>query len=236
MIKFFIKDLIFSLIFTVVLYFVLNFLKVNEDAIPYILGVVFTFIFIFSVLVSFYLFNIKNKLELLKKQIEILRNNDVIVNVFNRQHILKLLKTYIEISRRKNIPLSIMIIDIDDFKVINKNYGHETGDKVLRELALILEKEKRGMDILGRFGGDKFLIAGFVHQNEFHNFGKRIIKKIENHIFVKKTNITVSIGITEFKYNDNLEKLIKRAEEALFIAKQKGGNRVDYLEHFLLFE
>ncbi len=236
-IKFVIKDFILSFLLTVVLFFALEYwLHIDENILPYILGIVFIMIFVFSASMSFYLFKMKNKLEILNDQLDKLKRYDEISSVFKRNYIMDLFEKYVSISKRQNLPLSVMIIDIDSFKEINKYYGHETGDKILKEIGNILKKEIRGMDLVGRFGGDEFIIVGLVSNKEFNNLAKRIHSKIQNHVFEHGINLSVSIGLSELKKEEDQSKLLKRAEEALFLAKQKGGNRVDYLEHFLLFE
>jgi diguanylate cyclase (GGDEF)-like protein len=146
-------------------------------------------------------------------------------------------KKYFDISKRKNLPLSVMVIDIDDFKFFNKKYGHHFADYILKAIASKIKSQIRGMDIIGRFGGDEFIIVSFSSQDEFLSLAKRIKNNVSTVRVKDKTlDVSVSIGISEMKMDDSLDKVIKRAEEALVMAKQKGGNRVDYLEHFLLFE
>jgi len=232
------KDLLLSTFFVVVLFLFLKcILLVQNDIIPYILSVVFGLIFIFSVSMSFFMSKLKLKIDLLNSKISKLTQFDEITDVYKRGYFFEVVQKYFDISKRKNMPVSLMIIDIDDFKDINKKYGHKLSDKILSEVAQKLKTQIRGMDILGRFGGDEFAILSFSNKEEFLKLADRI-NKVLNEVALdnQKICISTSIGIAELQKGDSLSDLIKRAEEALILAKQKGGNRVDYLEHFLLFE
>jgi diguanylate cyclase (GGDEF)-like protein len=201
---------------------------------PYILGTLFLVIFIFSSVLSFYLFKLKQQLDFLKSQVDKLKTYDDL-GVYKRSYVMDLLQRYIAISKEQNLPLSVMVLDIDSFKEINKFYGHEVGDKILLKIAEILKEKINGMDIVGRLGADEFIVVGFSTKDEFNAFAKELHKFINYYSF-DGIKISLSIGISEFKRGENAQKILKRAEEALFLAKRKGGNRVDYLEHFLLFE
>ena len=238
LIKNFVKDFILSSVLTAIVYIILKyFFTIENEIIPYVLAIFFAFIFVFSVFISFFMFKLKTKIDLLNSQLEKLSKFDEVANVYKRLYVVDILEKYFNIAKRENLPLSVMIIDIDNFKEINKNFTHEVGDKILKNIGKVLKKEVRGMDVVGRFGGDEFIVAGFSKQNDFLKLANRIQNKIKNHLINGyNIQISTSIGISEFKSSDNFDTLIKRAEEAIFLAKQKGGNRVDYLEHFLLFE
>ncbi len=236
--KFIIKDFLLSFVVTVLSFLIFRYLlNINNNILPYLTATVFGIVLLISVFMSFYMFHLKEKIDILNIQIEKLSKFDEATNVFKRFYILEMLKQYINIAKRKKMPLSVMLIDIDKFNEINKNYGHRYGDEILKDFASVLKKEIRGMDIVGRYGGDEFLVVGFATLNEFTKLANRIHDKFHlNKIGSNHTELSVSIGISELRYDDNNERIIKRVEEALFLAKQKGGDRVDYLEHFLLFE
>jgi diguanylate cyclase (GGDEF)-like protein len=231
------KDILLSFVLSFVLFLILKFwLHVDDKILPYISGLVFVIIFLFASSMSFYLFKLKDQIEMLNVQIDRLKRYDEISSVFKRNYVMDMVEKYVSISKRQNLPLSVMVLDIDSFKEINKFYGIEVGDEILRELGEILKKETREMDIVGRYGGDEFILVSLVSKNEAEYLANDIHKAILAHTFKGGIKLFLSIGISELKKDDNYEKLLKRAEEALFLAKQKGGNRVDFLEHFLLFE
>ena len=158
---------------------------------------------------------------------------DSLTGCYNKKEIQifieKLLYTYL---RYKKEPFSLLMIDIDFFKKINDTYGHLAGDKALKEMTKIVFSLIRQSDFFGRYGGEEFLlvlpstkITGAI------KLAKRIKDSIENHIFEFDKNdikFTVSIGVTSVGLNDDYESLISRVDEALYEAKHKGRNRIEY--------
>jgi diguanylate cyclase (GGDEF)-like protein len=173
----------------------------------------------------------------LNEKLSKLSKFDEITDVYKRLYFLEMAGKYFSIAKRKNLPLSVMVIDVDDFSHYNNKYGMEFGDKILENIGYKLKNNIRGMDILGRYGGDSFIIMSFSSKKELFNLAKRIkesLKVVE--VEGKKIPLSFSIGISEKQPHDSMNDLIKRAEEAVILAKQKGGDRVDFLEQFLLFE
>jgi diguanylate cyclase (GGDEF) domain len=137
-------------------------------------------------------------------------------------------------SRRYKLPLSLCMLDIDDFKKINDNFGHLVGDKVLKEVGHIILNNTRRADLPFRWGGEEFLI---MFTNTSVSKAEIACKKLLNIIRsaeVKKGDntikFTVSMGLTELKEeDDSLEKAIDRADKALYMAKKNGKNRIEIL-------
>ncbi len=134
-------------------------------------------------------------------------------------------------KKRYSRPMSIMILDIDNFKKINDTYGHETGDSTLKALVSIIDKQLRDSDLFARFGGEEFIIA--LPESDEDGaclLGERIREGIENASVEAGENqvtFTVSAGITEIKSGDeNIKEVIARADKALYQAKAAGKNRV----------
>lgn len=130
-------------------------------------------------------------------------------------------------ARRYQKELSIMILDIDFFRIVNEKYGHIQADKILRELAKTLGRNIRKVDILARFGGEEFifLIRGGKHASKI--IVNRIQKGIEENRMLKKHGITVSGGVSYLKKEDeNINVIKKRADKLLYKAKNDGRNKI----------
>ncbi|MDT0582945.1 GGDEF domain-containing protein [Brumicola blandensis] len=137
---------------------------------------------------------------------------------------------------RSFCPTSFLIIDIDWFKEINDNHGHGVGDEVLTKLANTFKEASRSTDILARWGGEEFLIILFnSNVIDAQLFASRLHEKIKSILLPNSEQLTVSIGISglrenELKDNELLDKVLKRADTALYKAKEKGRNRTEILE------
>ena len=157
---------------------------------------------------------------------------DALTGCYNKKQIEILLEKFLSESLRYNVPLSIMMLDIDHFKKVNDTYGHLVGDFILKEVANILKSTIRHSDACGRFGGEEFIII--LPNTKLigaMKLAERIRKNIQNHEFIfnnTKIFVTISIGITSASKTDSIFSLIERADEALYEAKNKGRNRVEY--------
>jgi diguanylate cyclase (GGDEF)-like protein len=159
---------------------------------------------------------------------------DSLTGLDNRRHIL--IKGEIECSRsnRFNHPLSILMLDIDDFKEINDNYGHMIGDQVIKAIAELLKSQLRDIDLLGRYGGDEFLIL-LVETgiDKAVLVATRIQQSIESQPIDTdrgEFNMTVSLGITcTQEQKDSFPNLIQRADDALLASKKRGKNHYEVL-------
>jgi diguanylate cyclase (GGDEF)-like protein/putative nucleotidyltransferase with HDIG domain len=139
-------------------------------------------------------------------------------------------KNEVDRSRRYGEPLSCVIIDIDHFKEINDCHGHQFGDFVLKKLALLLRENTRSTDTCGRYGGEEFIILARLPLSEVVEYLFRLHSLIAEHIFIsgeKKAKITVSMGISEYENSlSSWHDLVKRADQALYKAKNSGRNVV----------
>ncbi len=157
--------------------------------------------------------------------------NDALCHTFNRQYSYQLLNEVYKQAQDSGLPLSILMMDIDAFKSINDKYGHAIGDIVLTKVAAAMKKEIREFDILGRYGGDEFLV-GLVHTNlEAALFvAKRIRMAIaDTNIPVPDSpeiKVTVSIGVKCLDGEQTLDELINNADKKLYEAKKEGKNLV----------
>jgi len=156
-----------------------------------------------------------------------LASTDSMTGVKNRQAFDEYMDEKLDNSSDDLQPLTIMILDIDNFKQINDTYGHIEGDKCIRAVADLMKQYIKEEDMLARWGGDEFAAA----INSDIDGTLQILEKIneaqkENPVF-QKYGITISFGITAYREGDNLETLLKRADKALYNAKESGRNRVE---------
>lgn len=155
---------------------------------------------------------------------------DALTNLNNRRQFEVRLKQEIAITKRQKNPLCAMMIDIDFFKKVNDTYGHASGDAVLRTVASIIKEHLRESDIPSRYGGEEFaVLLPYTHIEEAKIVGERLRKAVEETpipIDKKNINVTISMGLAEFNVNETGEELFKRADSALYEAKEGGRNRV----------
>lgn len=153
---------------------------------------------------------------------------DPLTKLYNRNLMESFLQDYIQIAYKTNAPLCIAMLDIDFFKKINDEHGHQMGDSLLQKLAEVLRKSMRNTDILIRYGGEEILIImpNTSSQNAKEKM-EDIRQKIENEIFCGKAkiNVTVSIGVYQYN-NETIEKFLKEADDRLYKAKKTGRNKV----------
>lgn len=153
---------------------------------------------------------------------------DKLTNVFNRMAIEPILKIETERAKRSGKPISLIIFDIDFFKKINDRYGHNAGDYVLKKISEIIKNNIRKADYIVRWGGEEFLLL--LPETDIDG-AKKLAEKlravVENFSFKDIGNVTISLGVTQMKTGENLDQAIKRADEALYMAKNKGRNRVE---------
>ncbi|MDD3365537.1 MAG: GGDEF domain-containing protein, partial [Syntrophomonas sp.] len=121
-----------------------------------------------------------------------------------------------------------LMLDIDHFKKVNDSYGHQTGDQVLRTVADIIKSNLREVDLVGRYGGEEFLvILPHTDRNSGFQVAERIRRQIEGKSFTANgLKITISIGVSQYR-NSEIGKFIELADELMYQAKTKGRNRVE---------
>lgn len=149
---------------------------------------------------------------------------DFLTGLYNRRFIDQYIMSQIYEAGLSGRTFSILLLDIDHFKSVNDRYGHDTGDIVLQKAARVFHASIRSSDVIGRFGGEEFLIIlPETNVDSAYKMAKRIQRKINNcEIQVHKhcINFTVSIGITEWEKNDHFNDLYRRVDEALYEAKK----------------
>lgn len=170
--------------------------------------------------------------ELLKE----LSNTDPLTNLNNRRYLTKALNSELLRAERTGDCLALIILDIDNFKKINDTYGHQNGDKVLSAIAEVTQTHLRCYDIAARYGGEEFVLVlpgtSLVGGEEV---AERLREEVEMISFpppMDKLSVTISLGVALFPslLVEDMESLIRQADEALYRAKQKGRNRVETME------
>ncbi len=151
---------------------------------------------------------------------------DALTGLYNRRYMEDFLKHQMALFKREKCDFSLIFGDIDHFKRINDELGHDVGDQVLRKLALLLEKESRDSDLVVRYGGEEFLIVlpGTICEEAFR-LAERIRTTMEKRCFSRVPwTVTVSFGIAGAQSGDEPRDIIRRADEKLYIAKRQGRN------------
>lgn len=165
-------------------------------------------------------------LERSRKKLEDLSIKDSLTSLFNRRYIYRTLKQEINRVKRFNREFTILMIDIDDFKVINDTYGHIKGDEVLKEMSEILLINLRNIDVLGRYGGEEFMvILPETNSNEAYFVAERMRRAIEK-TKIKELQLTISIGVAQYINGEEYKATIERADKGLYEAKRTGKNKV----------
>ncbi|MCS6876362.1 MAG: diguanylate cyclase, partial [Aquificaceae bacterium] len=159
-----------------------------------------------------------------ERELTILANRDQLTKVFNRHALIHEFERLLSQAKRYNQPLSVIILDIDDFKSINDTYGHILGDKVLKDIARVVRRTLRKSDIFGRWGGEEFLAILPMTSNPYIP-AEKVRLAVEEYWLKNNMKITISLGASVYKKGDTMNSLISRADQALYRAKAEGKNR-----------
>ena len=169
-----------------------------------------------------------------QQELEHIANVDGLTGLFNRRWMNNFFNRQIGRALNDNKPLALLLADLDHFKSINDTYGHMVGDEVLSAVASVLTKHVRPSDLLARFGGEEFALilpetsiedAKLISERIRHAIDETLFK-IENESHAE-IHITLSIGITCLMLGDDINNLLTRADNALYLAKEKGRNRIE---------
>lgn len=177
--------------------------------------------------------NLSSLIRELEKNIDYLYDLATIdekTGVYNNKFFKTISEMEIDKAKRKIGPLSLMIIDLDNFKKLNDTYGHLIGDDMLKRLAFVLKNNIRKYDIVSRFGGEEFVI---LLPNTGVKRGKivceRMRKAVQEDKEMGKYSVTFSGGLTEYRKGDSVKKMQLRADKAVYLAKKKGKNRIEVI-------
>ncbi|NSW75834.1 MAG: diguanylate cyclase [Candidatus Atribacteria bacterium] len=162
----------------------------------------------------------------LVNQLEREAQTDFLTGAYNKRVLLGILSQELEKARKYITPLSVVFLDVDDFKSYNDTYGHLFGDIVLKKIAEIIKRSIRHADFIGRYGGEEFMvILPGTGKEDATMVAEKIRKAIEFDTFPYR-NITVSLGVASAYIDDSTNSLIERADRCLYQAKRMGKNRV----------
>lgn len=157
--------------------------------------------------------------------------NDFLCNTYNRQYAFHLLGTLFETARKRGDSLCVLMIDIDDFKDINDRFGHAAGDSVLQGVAGLIRDQLQVADILGRYGGDEFVVG---LANTAKESGICLAHRIQQAVASKAFSVpngetlfvNVSVGLKALDHETSLEELVGAADKNFYLAKKEGKNLV----------
>lgn len=170
----------------------------------------------------------ENELRRVNKVLESQATTDSLTGIYNRRKFLELLQMKIRESKRYEVPLELIFFDIDHFKEINDNYGHEAGDSILRELTSLVSRITRQADIFARFGGEEFVIL--AHNSDVGvgcELAEKIRRAVNQHSFTQVGRVTCSFGVAQYLPEDTTDSIIRRADDAMYTAKKRGRNLVE---------
>ena len=163
----------------------------------------------------------------MEKKLELAAITDGLLGIYNRRYCSQRLQAEIYRAKRYQSLFSIILMDIDHFKSINDNYGHDVGDAVLKSVANAIQSRLRQSDVFGRWGGEEFiLILPETDLSHAAQLAENLQRLIMDLIIHPVSQLTVSQGLAEFQNSDTELSILKRADECLYKAKEEGRNRV----------
>lgn len=187
------------------------------------------FIVIFIIVLAYLLMRLRESM----KEVSRLATTDTLTSTLNRRGFAFEATVLLAHCRRRDKSVCLLVLDVDNFKLVNDRYGHAVGDKALKFTADVLRDLVRNEDIISRFGGDEFLVL-FPETDlaQANAVAERVRAHVEAAVIDAESNcqITVSIGCTQISVDEDLARAITRADDALYVAKDKGRNRVVALD------
>jgi diguanylate cyclase (GGDEF)-like protein len=173
--------------------------------------------------------------EKLLKSVQELTLIDQLTGVYNRRYFDLYMEKAIPLSERTGLPFHLIILDIDHFKRINDTYGHIFGDEVLKKVVDVIKSNIRGYDGLVRMGGEEFaILVPETTDKECQIIAERVRQAVETANFTykgKRVDVTVSLGLSDYKKGTSIPKLIEQVDQALYHAKTNGRNQVVKFSH-----
>ncbi|MCF8110196.1 MAG: diguanylate cyclase [Desulfobacteraceae bacterium] len=158
---------------------------------------------------------------------------DDLTRLYNSRHFYQQVETEINRHTRYDRPLSLLLLDIDHFKMYNDKYGHPEGDRILSHLGKLISEFIRDMDTAYRYGGEEFTV---ILPETNSKDAVKVCKRIMNEVKTQKFNlpegtapVTLSIGVTQYNPGESINEFVSRADRAMYMSKEKGRNRISLL-------
>jgi len=176
--------------------------------------------------------SLQDELKLSNELLKQLSNTDPLTHLYNRRYMMEMLEKELQRAERKGTPLSLIMMDIDHFKKVNDQYGHQSGDKVLQAIAKLATMGMRSYDFAARYGGEEFvLVMPETAHDDAMTIAERLRFRIQAHSFtgpIRSLKTTISMGVATYPtpFIASIDDLIREADEALYRAKANGRNRV----------
>lgn len=163
-------------------------------------------------------------------EIYLLATTDSLTGIANRREFSAILAREVDRAKRYGTSMSLAMYDLDYFKRVNDTYGHDVGDYVLQSVTGIVKENLRAADVVARWGGEEFVVL--MLQSDVQaavDAAEKLRLAIAGHHFDKIDKLTVSFGVTAFEPQDDLDSFLKRVDDALYVAKERGRNCVAFL-------
>ena len=183
-----------------------------------------------SILWTGILLDITQRMEA-EEKVRTMAITDGLTGINNRQEFSRLLDNEIERAIRYKTPITLVMYDLDHFKLVNDRYGHDTGDDVLRTVVKLTNDNIRSTDFHGRWGGEEFMVL--LPQTTLEaalDVAEKLRLAVAGHQFSHVGTVTASYGVAELTPQENARSLAQRVDEALYRAKDRGRNRVEVYE------
>lgn len=164
----------------------------------------------------------------IEEHLRILATTDSLTGIANRQEFSRRLEDEIGRSRRYGTSFSVLMYDVDHFKLVNDTYGHLAGDKILQTVVRRVTEEIRSVDVAARWGGEEFMVL--LPETDLASatvVAEKVRQAIARHPFDEVGPISASVGVAEFARGETSDSLLMRVDEALYRAKELGRNRVE---------
>ena len=167
------------------------------------------------------------ELDSVNKDLGKIAYTDQLTKIYNRWELKHKLDDTLKMCAENATQASLIFMDIDHFKHVNDTYGHDVGDMVLRNVVTVINEHLKTQHVFGRWGGEEFIyILPDTGLDEAAQFAETLRSSIEAHVFEKVNHVTMSFGVTQTRKSDDVDSFVKRADEALYTAKESGRNRV----------
>lgn len=181
-----------------------------------------------NVLHTYNLDSYKRNLFLSNKRLKHQSNTDPLTGIYNRNNLDAFISELVAAYKRDGSPFTLMLFDIDDYKSINDRFGHAAGDRIIKDIIVLVGKELRKADRFIRWGGDEFVILlPNCDKQQAIPLAYRLREQIRNYTFFNIGHITCSFGIAEYEESDGSESLLNKSDEFLYRAKAAGKDRVE---------